>query len=308
MSLSFSIFIAALAIMLTSLAGIIFLNSFLGKWMNKNMAFLVSFSAGVFLVTSVFLAREAFELSQAAIATGSIVGGFLLFLLGQKFLPESHHHHADECADGQCRSEVGRGSAIRMLAGDAIHNIGDGIILVAAFSVDIRLGIVAAVSVFIHEFLQEISEFFVLCRGGFSTGKALLYNFFVSATILIGVGLGFLLSSSEMTQGILIGVATGGFLFIVFHDLIPYHTLRNRENGTFWKHLLSFILGIAVLALANASVPHTHSHDDEHGYDHEGHHADEAHDEHDEGESEHGHHGDEAHEDGHEGDDHGHGH
>ena len=79
-------------IMFTSLSGVIFIQKYLKRTIEKNMAILVSFSAGIFLITSMFLSHEALELTNTTTGIIIIVIGFILFLLGQKLIPESHHH------------------------------------------------------------------------------------------------------------------------------------------------------------------------------------------------------------------------
>lgn len=263
------LFIAAGTIMIASLAGVVFIQKNLRQWTDRNLPYLVTFSAGVFLVASFFLAREVFELSSPATAIASIGGGFLLFLLGHKLIPESHHHHSDHCEDVDCPAPIVRkGGALRMLAGDALHNIGDGVLLVPAFLLDIRLGIATAVSILVHEVLQEISEYFVLRHNGYSMKKALALNFAVSSTILIGIAIGLLASSLGNIQTIILGMAAGGFLYIVFHDLIPYQALGKLDRS-FAIHSCAFVLGGLVLFAINTQAGHEHAHDDGHTHEYD---------------------------------------
>ena len=84
--------------------------------------------------------------------------------------------------------------ARRLLLTDGIHNAADGIFLAASYAVSPALALVAGVSIFVHEALQEISEFFVLKDAGYSTKGALVVNFLTSSTIIIGaIGGDFLL-------------------------------------------------------------------------------------------------------------------
>ena len=115
--------------------------------------------------------------------------GVLVLEIIERFHLASHHHH-----DTKHDHEHTGINARKLLFTDAIHNVADGVLLVPAFAVDVRLGIATAVAIFLHEAVQEVSEFFVLKEAGYSTKKALTLNFLVSSTILIGVGLGVLAS------------------------------------------------------------------------------------------------------------------
>src|SRR5690606_4282039 len=127
------------AIMIVSLVGIIFVWKNLAKLLEKNLHYFVSFSAGVFIYVSFHLIEESLELSPVA-GLGSlfVIMGIVSFYLLDKILPESHHHHTE--ADGQHFHN--KKGAKKMLIGDGIHNIGDGILLVPAFMISPVLGLI----------------------------------------------------------------------------------------------------------------------------------------------------------------------
>jgi len=247
-------FIAGFLIMAVSLIGVIFTGQKLKNWMMNNLKFLVTFSAGIFLFASFNLIGESFEiageLEMKNLAFFSILLGFLTFLLSQKIIPESHHHHEDDENHSHNKSGV-----MRMLVGDGIHNIGDGIILVSAFAIDFKIGIVAMVGILVHETLQEISEFFVLRNLGLTIREALIRNFIVSSTILIGIAIGAMASGNEKVSLVLLGFAGGAFIYIVFNDLIPYREFKQKN---FWKHILFFIIGFLIIFAIKQVTPHSH--------------------------------------------------
>lgn len=246
--------ITAFIIMLASLSGLIFLTKSIGLWISKHLGLLISFAAGVFFITAFFLVFESVEIGGLMTSLLAVIGGFILFLLGDQLIPESHHHHNQKDCEDCDRIPNNR----QMLAGDAIHNIGDGIILFPAFMADFHIGIATAIGIFAHEFLQEVSEFFVLKKGGYSTKKALSYNFIVSSTILIGVWIGAFITRAEMIQSVILGIAAGGFLYIVFADLIPYDELSKVGTRHFWFHILAFVLGTSLILAVNMIFAHGH--------------------------------------------------
>ncbi len=226
-------------IMSASLIGVVTVWHRAGSFIEKNIDYLVSFSAGVFLVFLYGLATEAVE--HAATPTWGLswllfgaIGIWILF----RVLPAGAHIHAYEHAD---HSPL---DARRLLLTDGIHNAADGIFLTASYVVSPGLALIAGISIFIHEALQEISEFFVLRDAGYSTRGALVVNFLVSATILIGaVGAYFLLDLFEFLEGPLLGIAAGGILVVVLGDLIP-HSLKSSTDRTHTiKHVVWFAIG-----------------------------------------------------------------
>jgi zinc transporter ZupT len=145
----------------------------------------------------------------------------------------------------------------RILFSDGLHNIGDGLLLVAAFQVSTAAGISAGVAVFVHEIVQEVSEFFVLRSSGLSVTKALLYNFAVSATILIGVSAGLLaVASIPAIRVPLLGVAGGSFLVVVGHDLIPHSTRQAQSKEDTLVHVGWFLCGVIMMAVSLFAFGH----------------------------------------------------
>ena len=248
------IVIASLFIMSASLAGVLFTNRLAKDFLSTRLHLLISFSAGVFLVTAGALAFEVFEIiTEPFLAALLIALGYLAAIVLHHSLPETHHHH-----DEGCHNSLG---AKKILIGDAIHNVADGFILVPAFLGGPVLGITVAVSIFVHEFLQEIAEFFVLKQAGFSTKKALLANFAVSSTILIGVALSYLALSSERLEGVFLAVSAGFFAHIVIHDLFP-----RKQAGTnkgYAEALLMVAIGAILMFTINSVLSESHGHTEE---------------------------------------------
>lgn len=259
------IIFAALCVMAVSLIGVLFTQKTAGAWLDKNLGKLTSFAGGVFLVTSLVLALEVFHLIESrTLALGLIIAGYALAWAMHFLIPESHHHHDDACGK----------SAKKLIVGDAIHNIGDGIILVPAFLVSSGLGWTVAVSIIIHEAIQEISEFFILRRAGYSVRKALTINLLVSSTILIGVAIGSLALATTNLEGMLLALTAGFFLHVVIHDLIP---VPKDNSSTLWGHALLVLIGAGLMFGVNTALGDSHIHGDTHTEEHHDEHEEEHH-------------------------------
>lgn len=210
--------------------------------MNKGVKFLVSFAAGA-LLGDVFIhlipemAVEGnlnFNVSISILVT--IVGFFIL----EKYL-HWHHHHEGDAAEHALHPFV-----FTNLAGDAVHNIVDGMIIGAAYLVSIEVGIATTIAVILHEIPQEIGDFGVLVYGGLSRAKALFYNFISALSALIGTILVLALGPTEELVSVFLAMGIGSFIYIASSDLIP---AIHREKEKVFSQFVSFILGIVVMFL-----------------------------------------------------------
>ena len=262
LSMLLEILLAALVIMVASLVGVLFTAKLAHQFLSARLSFLVSFSAGVFLVTSGALALEVFEIYEGMLwqGIGLILMGYGLAWFVEKMMPESHHHHDPDAHDGHTHNKAG---ARKLLIGDAFHNVGDGIILVPAFLASPALGLAVTASVFIHEILQGISEFFVLKQAGYSTKRALFLNFITNSTILIGVVLSYWAVASHELEGLLLAVSAGFFIHVVVHDLLP-RPHQYVTNKRFFQHVLLVAVGLILMATIASALGESHAHGDEH--------------------------------------------
>ena len=180
-----------------------------------------------------------------------VTSGIVIIELVHHLLPHQHHHH--ETHHDHAHTPVdGR----RVLLSDAIHNITDGIILVPAFIVDWKIGVAATLGIFLHELVQEISEFFILKEAGYSNIKALKLNFAASSTILIGVAIALVFASFDTFVSILAGVAAGGFISVVVRDLLPHAIESAKAHGKWTQHALAVLVGIALMVTMTIIIPH----------------------------------------------------
>ena len=248
------IILASLSVMLASLIGIVSVWKHAGNIIEKNLHFLVSFSAGVFLVICYGIILETFHHSEnPSAALFWIISGMFLVWLLFKIIPAFHHHHDEECHDHNHHKMDYR----KIVLGDAFHNIGDGILLAASFSVSSVLGFTATLSIVIHELIQEVSEFFVLKGAGLSTKKALGINFLTSATVLIGsVGGFFLLGTFEVLEVPLLGLSAGVFLIMILQDLIPHSIKDGISKRHLMKHVWWFLLGLVLMFVVSSFFGH----------------------------------------------------
>jgi zinc and cadmium transporter len=249
--------IACAIVMLASLSGVFFTSQKLSGWMDRHLKYLISFSAGVFLVIFFNLTQETFEHTENIwITLTYLLVGFSALSIISAFIPEYHHHHTQ----GSDHSHSMK-SAHRVIIGDSIHNIGDGIVLAIAFSVNPFVGLVATAGILIHETVQEVSEFFVLKDAGMTIREALVRNVISSATILIGALIGFFIADTEAVTALILGISAGAFLYISSKDLLPKVIRHALEERSYIRYIQFAVLGMAVIVALNYFIGHAHEED-----------------------------------------------
>ena len=232
--------VATAVISFLALSGSILL-FFKDQFLKHISLYLIALASGALLGTAfLHLLPEILEEGFPEQGFMVLLGGFLFFYIAEKLL---HLHHGAEGVDEHNPRELG----VLSLSADAIHNFMDGIILAVAFLVDVKLGLVTAAAVALHEIPQEIAEFGVLLYAGFSKYKALIFNFLSATTIILGGIAGFIF------QDILISFipfvllfAAGSFLYIGASDFIPEFK-KEREPRKALLLSLTFFFGIFLM-------------------------------------------------------------
>ena len=208
----------------------------------KYLFILVSLAVGALLGDAlIHLIPEAFENSTSPTEISAlIIGGILIFFILEKILHWHHHEHADEEATIHPTGRL-------ILLSDGVHNFIDGLIIAASFLVSVEVGIATTLAVILHEIPQEIGDFGVLIHSGYSTGKALWFNFLSALLAVVGALLALLLgSSSAVWTSWLVPVAAGGFIYIALSDLIP-ELHKTKVVGHSVLQLVAVLIGIGAM-------------------------------------------------------------
>ena len=280
-----NIILSSLVIMLTSLVGVVSVWRWLGFIMEKNLGYLVSFTAGVFMIVFFQMTGEVMHYTNSWYEGGLwiLLGAFLWW--GVFTLLPDFHSHTDTVTEISAKKI----SISRLLVADIFHNIGDGILLTSAFIASPYLGIATTASVFLHELVQEIGQFFILRREGLSVPLALGVNFAVSSSILIGsIGSFFMFDTFSSLELPFLGIVAGAFLVIVLVDFIPHSHHSSASLRDYALHILWFIIGAMIMFGVNAVAGHSHEGEGGHNHDHESDiHDDTEHEHHDEEEHDH---------------------
>ena len=131
------------------------------------------------------------------------------------------------------------------LIGDGVHNFIDGLIIAAAYLINISLGITTTIAIILHEIPKEVGDFGVLVYAGFKKKKALFYNFLSALTAILGAILGYLISGG-FNITILLPFAAGGFIYIAATDLIPELHKRVKVSESIFQ-LIFILIGLILM-------------------------------------------------------------
>jgi zinc and cadmium transporter len=176
---------------------------------------LLSYAVGTMLgVATLALLPEALSRLPAAAALGTLLGGVMVFFILEK-LVIWRHCHTDECS-------VHNVTAPLVLLGDAVHNFVDGAVIGAAVMTSLPVGVTTALAVAVHEIPQEVSDFAILLRAGYSRRRAVWFNVLSGACGVAGAVGAYL--AFESLPGVLpyfLSFAAASFLYISMADLIP---------------------------------------------------------------------------------------
>jgi zinc and cadmium transporter len=228
---------------------------------------LLSLAAGALLATAfMHLLPEALE-SQAGAKElfGTLLVGVVFFFLLDKaeLWHHGHEHHHDHAAHGghghghHHDVHLPRSGGWAVLTGDSVHCFGDGILIASAFTADIRLGIVASLSVLAHEVPHHIGDLVVLRQTSRDRNAALVKVSLAGAVTALGGIVGWWLVDRlvEYLPYFLV-IASSSFIYVALADLIPQ--LQKRLGARETVAQVAWLLAGIVLVTAVSSAAHAH--------------------------------------------------
>ncbi len=217
---------------------------------------LISYAIGA-LLGAVFLDLLPAALERSAdpaLVTGAVLAGVLLFFILEKLMLWRHRHDASPAGDhpGGERNH-GRVATIAIV-GDTFRNFVDGIIIAGAFSVSIALGVVTTLALVSHEIPQQMGDFLVVLRSGYSRRSALRFSFVSGAAMMLGGVLG-CYGLQAVPAGVppLLSIAAGSMLYVSVADLIPGLVRRHELSATVQQVLL-IVAGVATIVVVGHLV------------------------------------------------------
>ena len=237
---------------------------------------LLSLAAGALLATAfMHLLPEAFESQAGAhdLFATLLVGVVFFFLLDKAELwhhghEHSHHGQGDGHAHahahthdsptghdhGHAHHHGPRAGGWAVLTGDSVHCFGDGILIASAFMADLRLGVIAAVSVLAHEVPHHMGDLVVLRQTSPNRRMALVKVSLAGAVTALGGAVGyFLVGQLHDWLPYFLAVASSSFIYVALADLIPQLQKRLGARETVLQ-IAWLAAGIAIVMLVSSAA------------------------------------------------------
>lgn len=240
--------LALLGSIIALVGGVVFL--FSQRWSKQLEKHSVPFAAGVLLTISLLgLLPEALEFAGEAVFT-IVLFSFLGAYLFEHIICRIHHHDHHQHHGTKYESSVPL-----VIVGDTIHNFIDGVAIAAAYFVNPGLGLITAISTFLHEVPHEIGDFGILLKAGWKRNSILIVNAVSASATILGAFLVLFFSQNAILIGVLLAISAGLFLYLGASDFLP-HIEEDAKSPL--KAVLPLIIGVIIMLGALFAIPHTH--------------------------------------------------
>lgn len=213
----------------------------LRRWSHGELKLLISASAGIILGVLFFDLLPEVSQTTPHFYTAALTG-FVLLLVLEKFL-FIHPHETEELA--------GRRSGLAAYLGISFHSLLDGVALGSSTMLP-SLASPVAFAILAHKIPDTFSLSSILTYFGYSRRRTLVMLFFFSLLTPLGgmLSLWFLHGVRPETLGLLVGLASGTFLFIATSDLLPH--AHEHHEGRF-RNLAAVLAGMLIIGLMHAT-------------------------------------------------------
>ena len=257
--------LAILAATLLAGVGSVWLAALLGFGMlARYTQHMLSLAAGALLATAfMHLLPEAFESQVGAdqLFPTLLVGLIFFFLLDKAELwhhgHEHHHGHDHAHAHAVSHMPARSGGSWAILTGDSVHCFGDGVLIASAFVADMRLGVVAALAVLMHEVPHHMGDLAVLRQASDNRRMALVKVSLAGGLTAVGGVVGFfLVAQLEAYLPYFLAIASSSFLYVALADLIPQLQKKLSARETL-AQIIWLAVGMGMVTLAS-SLTHSH--------------------------------------------------
>jgi len=240
---------ALLGSVIALIGGVVFLyNRKLSSVLEK---YSVPFAAGVLVTVSILGLIPEAEHAIGESAFWIVLISFLSVYLFEHLFFDIHHH-GDE--DGHTH-DIKSSSIGLVIFGDTIHNFIDGVAIGAGFLINPNLGLITALSTFLHEVPHEIGDFGILLKAGWKRSKILFVNIISALMTVAGAFTVYIFSNSDLLNGSLMAISAGVFLYLGASDFLPKIDTGGKNK---FKSLLPLILGSLVIMVTILLLPHDH--------------------------------------------------
>jgi zinc and cadmium transporter len=166
-----------------------------------------------------------------------------------------HFHLGEEmhCEDDDHGHEmISTSSAYTAVGGLLIHTFFDGVSIAAASQVDVRVGLLVFIAIFLHKFPEGFTIGSMVMAAGKGRRQVMIATSLMGLTTFLGVLVFYLIGSNlGFTIAYALPIAGGVTLYVAASDLIPE---VNHHGGKSPFVSLSVFAGVALFFLAHLAL------------------------------------------------------
>jgi zinc transporter ZupT len=226
------------------------------------LRYLLSVGAGFMLSVTVFeILPKTIELWADSIAKVGengylppmllLLGGYLLTqFLEHTIAPHFHLGEEMHCEDEEHAHElISSRSAYTAVAGLLVHTFFDGVTIAAASQIDVKVGFLVFVAVFLHKFPEGFTVGSMVLAAGKARRQVMIAASLLGAATLAGVLVFYVVGTNlGVSVAYALPVAGGVTLYVAASDLIPE---VNHHGGRSALVSLSVFAGVALFFAAH---------------------------------------------------------
>ena len=237
-----------LAALANVLGGLILFPSTLHEGYRKSLKFVLALGAGFMLAVTFYeIIPRTIEIWQLSNGPSSIYTPMLLLLGGYLLTQFFEHTIAPHFHLGEeVHSEhlISTRSAYTGIGGFMIHTFFDGISIAAASQLDLKVGFLVFLAVFLHKIPEGFTIGSMVIAAGKGMREVIIATSMIGATTLIGVILFYFAGTySGFSVAYALPIASGVTLYVAASDLIPE---VNHHGGKTPLVSLSVFAGVAL--------------------------------------------------------------
>ncbi len=218
---------------------------------------MLGFAAGMMLAASAFslllpglqagIEITGSKITSAGIVTIGMALGVLLMLSLDQFTP---HHHQTSGDFGPGHERFNR--VWLFVFAISLHNLPEGMAIGVSFSQgDMNIGLPLTTAIILQDIPEGLAVALALISTGMSRSKAILLAGMTGLLEPVGALLGIGLTSGfAISYPIGLGLAGGGMIFIVSHEVIP----ETHRNGHQTPATIGLLVGFALMMILDTML------------------------------------------------------
>jgi zinc transporter ZupT len=238
--------------------GLILFPSKLHKDYKQNLKYLLALGAGFMLSVTFFeIVPKTVLIWQRSYPESSqdlylpmllLMAGYLLTQFFEHTIAPHFHLGEEVHADNL----ISKSSAYTAVGGLMIHTFFDGVSIAAASQIDVKVGFLVFVAVFLHKFPEGFTIGSMIMAAGKGLREVVVATSLLGMTTLLGVLIFYVIGSNlGFTVAYALPLASGVTLYVAASDLIPE---VNHHGGKRPMVSISVFAGVALFFVVHAAL------------------------------------------------------